>query len=106
ILRSILHNYAAFDISTIDSFTHRLLQTFAKDLGLPANFEVELDTDQIISEAVDRLISKAGEDQQLTNILIDFSLTKIDDDHSWDISRDLNETAKLITQENNFPYIE
>ncbi len=106
ILRSILHNYAAFDISTIDSFTHRLLQTFAKDLGLPTNFEVELDTDQIISEAVDRLISKAGDDRQLTNILIDFSLTKIDDDRSWDISRDLNETAKLITQENNFPYIE
>ena len=31
-LKQILHNYAFFDISTIDKFTHRLIRTFAKDL--------------------------------------------------------------------------
>jgi len=31
-LKDILHNYAFFDISTIDKFTHRLIRTFAKDL--------------------------------------------------------------------------
>src|SRR5699024_3692650 len=40
ILINILHNYAAFEISTIDSFTHRILRTFAKDLNIPVNFEV------------------------------------------------------------------
>ena len=38
-----MHNYAAFDISTIDGFTHKLIRTFAHDLKLPLNFEVELD---------------------------------------------------------------
>jgi len=44
ILNTIMHNYAAFDISTIDGFNHRLIRTFAHDLKLPLNFEVELDT--------------------------------------------------------------
>ena len=42
ILKSIIHNYAAFEVSTIDGFTHRVLRTFAKDLGLPVNFEIAL----------------------------------------------------------------
>jgi len=33
ILNTIAHNYAAFDISTIDKFNHRLIRTFAHDLN-------------------------------------------------------------------------
>ena len=55
ILNSILHNYAAFDISTIDGFNHRLIRTFAHDLKLPLNFEVELDVNALLNEAVDKL---------------------------------------------------
>ena len=43
LLSKILHNYAAFDISTIDKFTQKIIRTFAFDLKLPMNFEVELD---------------------------------------------------------------
>ena len=42
LLSKILHNYAAFDISTIDKFTQKIIRTFAFDLKLPMNFEVEL----------------------------------------------------------------
>lgn len=105
ILKNILHNYAAFEVSTIDGFTHRLLRTFAKDLELPLNFEVVLDTEEVLQEAVDRLISKAGEDKKLTKVLINFVLSKTDEDKSWDISRDLFEIAKLLTNENNRGYL-
>lgn len=101
ILKSIIHNYAAFEISTIDGFTHRVLRTFARDLGIPMNFEVEMETDQVLAEAVDSLISKAGTDKKLTSVLLDFTLTKTDDDKSWDISRDLFAISKLLTNENN-----
>ncbi|MGB7842272.1 MAG: UvrD-helicase domain-containing protein [Salinimicrobium sp.] len=106
ILKNIIHNYAAFEVSTIDGFTHRVLRTFAKDLDLPLNFEVELRTEDVLREAVDRLISKAGEDKGLTGVLINFVLSKTDDDKSWDISRDLLEIAKLLTQETNLPFLE
>lgn len=101
ILKSIIHNYAAFEISTIDGFTHRVLRTFARDLGIPMNFEVELDADQILREAVDRLVNKAGTDENLTRILVNFTLTKTDDDKSWDISRDLFNISRLLINENH-----
>ena len=91
-----MHNYAAFDISTIDGFNHKLIRTFAHDLKLPVNFEVELDTDSLLNEAVDSLIAKAGTDKELTKILVDFAIEKADDDKSWDVSRDFNSIAKLL----------
>ena len=106
ILKSIIHNYAAFEVSTIDGFTHRVLRTFAKDLDLPLNFEVELQTEEVLNEAVERLISKAGEDKELTRVLVEFVLTKTDDDKSWDISRDLFNIARLLTQETNQPFLD
>ncbi|MDN3596060.1 UvrD-helicase domain-containing protein [Zunongwangia endophytica] len=106
ILKNIIHNYAAFEVSTIDGFTHRVLRTFAKDLGLPVNFEVELDTEKILNEAVDRLINRTGNDEKLTKVLVDFSLSKADEDKSWDIGRDLLDIAKLLVNENNQFYLE
>ena len=45
-------------MSTIDKFNQRLIRTFAHDLKLPINFEVELDTDTLLRKAVDQMISK------------------------------------------------
>jgi len=96
ILNSILYNYAAFDISTIDRFTHKIIRTFAHDLKLPLNFEVELDQESVLNEAVDSLIAKAGIDKALTKILVDFAVEKVDDDKSWDIAYDFNKIAKNL----------
>ncbi|GAA4949721.1 UvrD-helicase domain-containing protein [Algibacter agarivorans] len=106
LLNTIIHNYAAFDISTIDGFTHKLIRTFAYDLKLPLNFEVELDQDALLNEAVDSLISKAGTDTELTKVLVDFAIEKADDDKSYDVSFDFNKIAKLLVNENDIPFIE
>lgn len=101
IIKHIIHNYAAFDISTIDKFTHKVIRAFAHDLGLPMTFEVTLDTENLLVEAVDAIIAKAGEDETLTKLLVDFTMEKTDDDKSWDISREILETGKLVLNENN-----
>ena len=101
IIKHIIHNYAAFDISTIDKFTHKVIRAFAHDLNLPVTFEVTLDTENLLTEAVDALIAQAGEDAILTKLLIDFTLEKADDDKSWDISQEIFFTGKLVLNENN-----
>ena len=106
LLHTMVHNYAAFDISTIDKFNHKLIRTFAHDLKLPVNFEVELDTKIMLGKAVDKLIDKAGSDNELTKVLVDFAIEKTDDDRSWDISFDFNAIAVLLINENEIPYIE
>ena len=101
ILDAILQNYSAFSITTIDSFTHKIIKNFAYDLGLSLNFEVEMDAVSLLNEAVDVLISKIGTDKKLTTLLIDYSLDKTDDDKSWDIAKDLNEFARILLNEDD-----
>ncbi|MBT8317924.1 MAG: UvrD-helicase domain-containing protein [Lutibacter sp.] len=105
ILNAILQNYSAFSITTIDSFTHKLIRTFAYDLKLPMNFEVEMDAESLLNEAVDIVISKIGEDRELTDLLVSYSIQRLDDDKAWDISRELKDFAKVILNENNTSYL-
>lgn len=105
IVKHLLHHYASFSVETIDSFNHRLIRTFARDLKLSSSFEVTLDTPQLLAEAVDQLISKAGEDPKITRTLLDFALEKTDDDKSWDISKDIISAAGLLFRENEAVHV-
>lgn len=42
LLDYILHHYSALNISTIDKFNTRLIRSFAYELGLPQNFNLEI----------------------------------------------------------------
>ncbi len=106
VLKRILHNYSFFEISTIDKFNHKIIKTFARDLQLAQNFEVELDTDLLLEQAVGALLERAGSDKELTDVLVAYSLSKIDDNKSWDITYDLMEIGKLLFQENHAPHLE
>ncbi|MDF0714947.1 UvrD-helicase domain-containing protein [Muricauda sp. 334s03] len=106
ILKRILHNYSFFEISTIDKFNHKIIKTFARDLHLSQNFEVELNLDLLLEEAVGRLLERAGNDEKLTEVLIAFSLEKIDDDKSWNIAYDLKQIGELLFQENHSEHLE
>ncbi len=106
IIKHIIHNYAAFDISTIDKFTHKVIRAFAFDLGLPLSFDVTLDSENLLTEAIDSLIEQTGTDPFLTKLLVDFTLEKADDDKSWDVSRTIFDISKLILNENNREEIE
>ncbi|WP_286918037.1 UvrD-helicase domain-containing protein [Flavobacterium sp. UBA4197] len=101
IIKNIIHNYASFDISTIDKFTHKVIRAFAHDLNLPVTFDVSLETDSLLQEAVDAIVAKAGEDHELTNILVDFSVDKTDNDKSWDVTGELLDVGRLLMNENN-----
>ena len=105
-LQLILHNYSEFAVSTIDSFVHKVIRSFAFDLHLPLNFEVEINTDDLIVKIVDLLISRVGSDELLTKTLISFTEAKAEDDKSWNIERDLIDTANLILNEDGQKQIE
>ena len=83
IFENILHQYSRFSVGTIDKFTHRVLKTFAQDIDLPGNFEVELEQSLLLKQSVDLLINRAGEDEKLTKLFAKFIQSKTDDDKSW-----------------------
>ena len=81
----VLHEYDDFAVRTIDSFVSRIIRTFAHDLHLPVDFEIEMDRDLLLDEAVAQLIAKSGIDKELTSILVDFTEAKAEDEKSWQI---------------------
>ena len=102
-LKHMLHHYSDISISTIDHFTHNVIRTFAQDLGLSINFEVELDTEQITNAIVTELLQKMGSDAVLTNALIDVVQSQIDDEKSWSIDELLKKFAlTLFNEESRF----
>lgn len=105
-LTYIAHNYHDFNVSTIDKFTQKVVRTFAQDLKLSHNFEVTLDTSALLTQAVDRFISKAGSDTTLTKTMLDFAFEKVTDDKSADIGYDFHQIAQRLVSENDIPILE
>ena len=101
IIKSIIHNYTAFDISTIDRFTLKIIKSFSHELNIPQDFDISLETDLLMQEAIETVISKAGDDEELTKLLLDFSRNKTDDDKNWDITYDLLTASSLLTNEDS-----
>jgi len=105
VLKQILHHYADFSIGTIDSFFHRIIRTFAHDFALPVNFTVELDSDELLTTAVDLLIDRLGEDPDLTRLLENFVETRMDEDKGWNIDEILVNFARNLLDERAQAYI-
>lgn len=101
VLNKILHEYAAFEVITLDRFTHKIIKSFSKDLKIPASFEVTLDSDLLLEEMTENILDQAGIDKTLTKTLVAFSLSKIEELKSWNIGQDLFEFSKLLLNEND-----
>jgi ATP-dependent exoDNAse (exonuclease V) beta subunit len=105
-LSAVLHNYSEFAISTIDSFVHRLVRSFARDLNFKQNFEIELDSNMLIEKSVDLLISQIGTNEKLSEVLVDFAKTKAENDTYWDVQRELEKFSRQLFQENSRPFVD
>ena len=62
-LISILHDYGAFGVSTIDRFFQQTLRSFARELGQVSSYQVELDKASLVSEAMDRVLDSVSPDK-------------------------------------------
>ncbi len=99
VLSKILHQYSQFSINTIDAFFQKIVKSFSKELGLLGNFKVELDQDKVKLEIIDQIIDELGEDKELTNWLVDFSFSEVDENKSWNIYRQIEPLASEVFKE-------
>ena len=108
VLESILHQYEDFNVMTIDKFNLRLIKSFARDLDLPSEFEVVLDETEIIEKIVDDLLNQLGNEKQsaLSQILMKYAKSNIDDGDSWNFRRSLIDFGKVLRNEKNNASIE
>ena len=101
----VLHQYADLSIFTVDKFVYRIVRTFAHDLRLSQNFEVEMDSRKLIQPVVGLLINKVGINTKLSKALVSFALSKTEEGKSYNLEYDLEEFAKQLFVEENQVYI-
>ena len=86
LLIDILQDYSRFSISTIDSFFQQVIRTFARELGLSATYDLSLDGEEMIQDAVDEIFKRIrenkGEDKDLVKWMIDFIQNNIEEDNN------------------------
>jgi len=95
----ILHNYSSFYIETIDSFFQRIVQNFAKELGLPWNFSLELNSEKILEEVVDLLLLELNDNPILKKSILNFTLERIQEGKTKNIKGDIIKLSKQIFNE-------
>ncbi len=105
-LRHMLHAYALLSISTIDHFNHRLIRTFAMELELANNFNLELDSDFVFSSVADLAIDQLGTDSFLTTTVLSFVEQQLQSDKSWRIKNTLSNVARLMLREDSVAPVE
>src|SRR5687768_6972978 len=81
----ILYNYSEFAVSTIDAFVNKVVTAFTRELNIPYNFEVDLDTTTLLNTAVSMLLDKvnnAPDNSLLAQTLEQYALEKADEGRS------------------------
>jgi len=106
VLSQILHHYSDFSIGTIDSFTHKIVKTFAHDLKLPVNFNLEMDVEGFYDKVISTLFNQIGEDEYVSKLLKEFALNKAEENASWDPERAIREFSRLLQKENSDNYLQ
>jgi ATP-dependent helicase/nuclease subunit A len=98
-LNYILHDYSRFTVGTIDSFFQRVIRAFVREIDIPSGYELELEHDMLLSDAVEELLKEVSTDRKLREWITSYVESRLDDNRSWDVRRDIMEVAQQIFRE-------
>lgn len=106
ILVRILHDYSSFSVSTIDKFFQQTMRAFTREIGLGGGYNVELDTDKVLGEAIDSMLYdlERSDNKLLLDWLIRFSEEKVENGETWNIRNDIHSLSKEIFKESYKAY--
>lgn len=106
VLIRILHDYSAFSVSTIDRFFQQAMRAFVREIGLNGGYNVELDTEKVLTKAIDTLLYdlERTDSKLLLDWLIRFSEEKIENGETWNIKHDIQALSFEIFKESYKAY--
>jgi ATP-dependent exoDNAse (exonuclease V) beta subunit len=95
----VLHNYSTLNIGTIDKFNSRLVRSFSYELGLAKNFNLEIQAEPFLIEAVDQMLNQVGQDKEISDALIDFVNYGLDNEKRINLNKTLYNSAKEFVKD-------
>lgn len=98
-LSYMIHDYSRFRVETIDSFFQSVMRNLARELELSPNLNIELNNNEVLSDAVDRMIEKLGPTSPVLAWLLDYINERIADDKRWNVSDEVKNFGRNIFDE-------
>lgn len=91
ILNDLLFDYSSFSVSTIDKFFQQVIRAFAREIGVNGSYQLELDSMQVLDQAVDNLYIELNnsENKQLLQWLIQYAEEQIQEGKSWNTRQNI-----------------
>ena len=101
ILKSILHNYSNFSISTIDGFFQRTMRAFTREMGITGGYKVEVDNQSFLPEIVDLMLNELDQDgnDDLIEWLLEFMKDRVEESKTWKINDEIVKLASNLFDE-------
>jgi ATP-dependent exoDNAse (exonuclease V) beta subunit len=106
VYRHMLHHYSLISISTIDSFTHKLVRSFAKELRLNHDFSIEMDRKAFIEVLVDHCLEEIGADEELTRYLEQVAIESEEEESNWNLRGALLDFTQILFSEGSKVHLE
>ena len=102
ILDYVLHNYSTLNIGTIDKFNSRLVRSFSYELGLAQNFNLEINAEPFLMEAVDKMLENIGSENNISEAFMDFVNYNLDNNERVNLNKSLYDSAKEYVQDKHY----
>lgn len=102
LLDYILHHYSTLNIGTIDKFNSKLVRSFSQELGLAQNFNMEINAEPFLIEAVDKMLEEIGDQNKVSEAFMDFVNYNLDNEDRVNLSSVLYSSAKEYVQDKHF----
>lgn len=101
LLTSILHDYSAFAVSTIDKFFQQTLRAFSREIGQFTSYQVELDKEALVDDAVQSVLdSLSTYNRPLLEWVIKGVKNDLEMTGRFTLDRRLKDIAMSIVSEN------
>ncbi|MFY1045071.1 UvrD-helicase domain-containing protein [Chryseobacterium sp. GP-SGM7] len=105
LLDYILHNYSTLNIGTIDRFNSRLVRSFSYELGLAKNFNLEIDAEPFLIEAVDKMLDQIGENENISNSFMDYVDYSLENNERINLNKNLYNSAKEFVKDIHYEHL-
>lgn len=103
LLVGILQDYNRFSVSTIDGFFQQVLRTFAIELGLSTTYDLALDHNEVVNQAVDDIFKRIRKDKKgnedIITWLIEYANNNIDNNQSWNPNTPIKTFSTELSKE-------
>ncbi|WP_294294014.1 UvrD-helicase domain-containing protein [uncultured Chryseobacterium sp.] len=101
----VLHNYSTLNIGTIDRFNSRLVRSFSYELGLAKNFNLEIEAEPFLIEAVDKMLDQIGENEAISNSFMDYVDYSLENNERINLNKSLYGSAKEFVKDIHYEHL-